>query len=99
MFLTEKFKSATVISLFIFNTSLTIELIVPPDEKIPIVSPFFVSFKIYFSAFTELNLNFFHGIIPSIIISFFTHLCKKYLNPNINFSGSLDYFQFYLLMF
>ena len=83
VFLTEKFKSATVISLVIFKTSLTIELIVPPEVNTPIVSPFSVFLSIEFKPFTELILNSFQGITPATLISFSTHLCKKYLNPNI----------------
>jgi len=85
VFLTEKFKSATTNSLFNFKTSPIIELIVPPDENTAICSQktFLISLVICFIAFIEFFLNSDHGIIPSIIISLLTHLCKKYLNPNI----------------
>ena len=83
MFLTEKFKSAILISSFSLSTSPIIELIVPPEENTAICSPFSISDIIVFNALIELDLNSYHEIIPSTIISFLTHLCKKYLNPNI----------------
>ena len=85
MFLTEKFKSAIIDSLEISNDSPTIELIVPPDEKIAICSLFLVWLNIAFNAFLTLDLKLSHGIIPLTVISLLTHLCKNYLKPNIRF--------------